>query len=259
MTKLRSRRRKYADLGMCPTPDRLWKRVCGTNLQPLLEMDPAFSAAHIIHGGNPFVRFELQSRILANQVQVEIAAKMGLSLDVIATYEDFWWNVRDRLEATSWITHEAIQRRPSGELLPSDIGPFWRWIGFHFGSAVLESFLAAATPETLCAIGLDCYWQKDSPLNVDLKLLVLAQRLPIPKTEKEWIRLTRCQELLWEIQNVRTEDLASPLTLEMSPFSEAEVTGPSIESRSSSNVDAVDDRTDIFDVKSCPVVQSLVA
>lgn len=257
MTKRRSSRRKNEDLGICPTPDRLWKSTCGTDLPSILERDEAFSAAHTIHGGNPLIRSELQARILANQPQREIAARMGLPIDVVANYEDWWFDVRDRFEATSWIAHEAIQRRPTGELLAGDIGPFWRWLGFHFGPSVLESFLTAASPESLCSNGLDAYWQKSSTLDADLKLLIMAQRMPVPRTEKQLLRLSRFHAVLWDVKDVRTDDLLRPVTLEMSPFGEPEFHLSPIESQDPT--EELEDPTTIFDVKSRPVVQTLVA
>ena len=223
MAKRTWKSRKFAQLGICPTPDGLWKRIQHTDLPSLLQVDEAFVAARAIHEGDPLLRAELEARVLSNQSPAEIASRMHIWAEVVTEYEDWFFDIRERLGMTSWIAHEAIRRRPTGELLAGDVGPFWRWIGFSFGPEVLEFVLTAVSVEALRIQGLDAYWQRGIPIDVDLKLLVLIERFPLPTTRAELNSWLEIQEELLSLQSLPIEDPLTPLQLEMHPFGEPEV------------------------------------
>lgn len=214
--------REIAYFDRYPSPDTLWKRIQETDLPLLLEVDEAFVAARAIHEGDPYVRFELESRILANQTPAEIANRMLIPAEVVTEYEDYFFDVRGRLHMTSWIAREAIQRHPSGLLHAKDVGPFWRWIGFHFGVGPLERTLGSLHVEVLRDKGLDAYWQAGTEIDVDLKLLVLIERFPMPRTQSELISWFEIQEEILSLRRPPNEDLLSPLQLELHLFDETE-------------------------------------
>ncbi|WP_397570433.1 hypothetical protein [Schlesneria sp. T3-172] len=223
MEKKTWKRQRFVQLSPCPTPDLLWKCIQNTDLPSLLQVDEAFVAARAIHEGDAFVRDELEARVLANQSPAEIANRMRIPAEVVTEYQDYFFDVRGRFHMTGWIAHEAIRRHPSGELLAGDVGPFWRWVGFNFGPEALESFLTAVSVDVLRIQGLDAYWQRGLPINVDLKLLVLILRLPLPTTRAELVSWLEMQEELFSLQSLPVDDLLTPLRLEMHPFGEPEL------------------------------------
>lgn len=259
MEKKTWKRREYAQLGPCPTPDLLWKRIQNTDLPSLLQVDDAFIAARSLYEGDTLLRASLEARVLANQSPAEIANRMRIPAEVVTEFEDYFFSVRERFHMTGWIAHEAIRRRPTGELLAGDVGPFWRWVGFNFGPEALEFVLSAVSVEVLRVQGLDAYWQSGTPIDVDLKLLVLIERLPLPTTRAELISWLEIQEELLSLRSLPSEDLLTPLQLEMHPFGEPEVAVSAVEAEGRGAKDEFKVfrlLKTIFDVKRRPVGQT---
>ena len=258
MAKRNRKRRKLNHLSICTVPDGLWKRVQHTDLASLILRDQAIAAALAIYNGDSLRRAELESRVLALQDSAEIAEKMAIPEHVVCDYQDWFYDVTSNLEMTSWIAHEVIRWRPTGELHAHDVGVFLRWVGYAFGPVILESFLAAADAETLQMQGVDAYWKQGSPLHPDLRLLVLAQRISVPKTCRELNRLTRLQVEIASVKDLQTEDLLTPLTLEFPPFVEIDETMASFESQFSDGTELLEESMAVFDVAPPPVVQTLI-
>lgn len=259
MEKKTWKRWEYAQAGPCPTPDLLWKRIQDTDLPSLLQVDEAFVAARAIQDGDAFVRYELEARVLANQSPAEIANRMHIPVEVVTEFEDYFFFVRERFHMTGWIAREAIRRHPSGALLAGDVGPFWRWVGFNFGPEALEFVLSAVSVEVLRIQGLDAYWRSGMPIDVDLKLLVLIERLPLPTTRAEWISWLEIQKELSTLRSLPSEDLLTPLQLEIHPFGSPDVAASADETKGVRTEDEF--RVfrllkTIFDVKRRPVGQT---
>ena len=206
-------------LGFSTVDDR-WKHACQGIPLAIPHSDPAFDAALRIRNGDELVHFELEARVLADQSRDEIAAKMSIPCDTVAAYEHWFFAAREHLTVTGWIEREAIRRRPTGVLEREDLGPFWRWIGFTHGLFVLESLLRAVDRNTLKLTGIDAYLEDDVPLDPHFKLLILIERMPVPKTSRQWEQLLRCQQVLSLPVVAKAEDLLTPLTMTCLPFSE---------------------------------------
>jgi hypothetical protein len=103
----------------------------------LAELFPEIERAVEIHSASKYpLRWELESRVLASQDDEAISLTCGVDPAVIATYERLFFNVRDRLSATSWIMRHAI-----GELTATNVGGIWRHYAFVGGPLVLESLI----------------------------------------------------------------------------------------------------------------------
>lgn len=242
--------------GLCPAPDRLWKHVQRGDLPSLLCRDPAINAAFLIHQGDMLRRAQLEARILANQPQSEIATKMTLAIETLIEFEDWFFSVRDRLAMSSWIMHEVIRRRPNFELSVGDVGCFWRFIAFVYGPVALEAYLAAVDTETLQRKGLDAYVQRETSLDPELKLLVLIERLPHPRTPQEHMRRRLLLDELVTLRRTSAHEFLSPLTLEESLMHCPATTIASNDALDLGTIDALGDGSATLNVNQQLVPQS---
>ena len=116
-------------------------------LEYMAEWMPGMFTAHsLYHGGPDPVRFEVDARILAKEPFDSIAKKCHLSVPAITAYEALFFNVLDRLEATSYIAHTVIGPKLHEGLTPSDIDVLWKFYGYHGGSLVLDRLNYGAGP-----------------------------------------------------------------------------------------------------------------
>jgi hypothetical protein len=73
-------------------------------------------AAIELHQAGGDISHLIQARILTGEPATAIAAVTGISAPVIDLYEQLFFHVSDRLNATDWVTHQAIRQ---GEWNPS--------------------------------------------------------------------------------------------------------------------------------------------
>ena len=209
------------------TVDWRWRETNdeGSGLLPV--DDPDYCAAHAIYSGDLLVQAELGARLLADQPPEDIAGSMEISVATVTQFGFWFFDVVKNLEVTSWITHSAIRRNPTGALGIHQVGSFLRWVGYTFGIELLESLLRAVDRDTLRQQGLLAYTRLDVPLDLGIKLMVCAELVPVPTTAR---KLARLQQLMadpvWTMQAV-TPQLAVPLSLSL----EAVLTPRAIQAR----------------------------
>lgn len=81
------------------------------------------------------LRWQLESRLLAGQHSHAAAKEMGLSEDVIETYEKLFYNVLDRLSIRQYITRQVIRIQ---DVAVDDVARIWNHLAYHGGVAVLD-------------------------------------------------------------------------------------------------------------------------
>lgn len=192
-------------------PAYRWQSACEADPPQWPTGDPAFQAARDLATGEKFRLAELQARILADQPGVEIAARMGIPAAVVEVFESWHFDVRDRLEQTGWITHEAVRRCPTGVLKQHDVAAFWRWAGFNYGVYVLEPLLTAVDHQLLELHGIDAYLLPEVPLDLMFKVWIELERTPVPRTAREWKRFQRYQKVRTAMPVDQPADLVKPL------------------------------------------------
>jgi hypothetical protein len=104
---------------------------------------PSIHQAHELHVGGDMSASVIQARILARQSGLEIGNHMGISHEVIASYEALIFDLRDRLDARMCV-HVLALRRPT----PQDSEAVWlgwvlRTMAFYGGPLLLDLASAA--------------------------------------------------------------------------------------------------------------------
>ncbi len=68
----------------------------------------AYEAAHALEAGGMWPRTEVRARILAGEPAASIAGRAGLSVEVVAAYEAYFFDIRGRLASRDWITAHVL-------------------------------------------------------------------------------------------------------------------------------------------------------
>ncbi len=187
----------------------------GSCVDPDAQNDHAM-AAKCLREGDPFLRAELESRILADQPIAEIALAMNQPPEVIARYEDDFFYVRNRLKNSNWIFSVVIGHQRADDAPVDSVGWLWRRIGYELGMIGLEPLLSAADRKELAHQGLRAYLHDKVSLPAEYKFFILAQIMPVPRSTKDLRKLNR---LVAKMMSPRREmlDLAAPLEMTISP------------------------------------------
>jgi hypothetical protein len=102
---------------------------------------PSIYAAHQLHGDGDVKAVELEARLLAGQATDVIDSIVGVSRDVVETYEALFFNVRDRLHARDWITAAAVGWWPFDPARGRDARTVLRAFAYHGGPLILDAVL----------------------------------------------------------------------------------------------------------------------
>jgi hypothetical protein len=97
--------------------------------------------ARLLHEDNGARAVEVQARLLARQSVDVIARAAGLPLDVVGAYEALFFNVLDRLDASDWITAQAVGWHRFDPAKGRDRATVLKAYAYHGGPLVLETVL----------------------------------------------------------------------------------------------------------------------
>lgn len=87
------------------------------------------------------IRWELEARILAKESPQAIDKKLGVSPEVAKVFGRIFFDVADRLEAHSLITHVVIGRAVQTGLAEREYDCLWKLFGYWSGPLVLDAFI----------------------------------------------------------------------------------------------------------------------
>ncbi len=112
----------------------------------LAELDPVLVAAHDLQlDGDLRLRWHVEALLLAGEGDDSIAGRCGIPAEVVAAYAEVCFDVRTRLERTSYVLHQSInvnQDRPEYA-----VGRAMKTLGYCGGPFVVD-FLAAGAEDT---------------------------------------------------------------------------------------------------------------
>ena len=143
---------------------------------------PALYQAHSLFTGPPsLTRWEIEARLLTDEPFDRIALKCGSTPAVITAYEQFFFCIRDRLEAAGYLVNVVLGGDLLTRLREDDVGKTLKLFAFGGGVAVLEAVLEyfrhppvlPERPELLPAADLVALRQK-----LLVKAAVVARGLP---------------------------------------------------------------------------------
>lgn len=148
------------------------------NISGRQRLDANIVQAFAISTRNDFFRAELDARILANQPIDEISRAVATPESVIATYEALLFDVRRRLQATCWIRHYVLGSQSWTSLQPHDFAWIWKYLGFNYGSIVVDHLVYGVDHDSLINHGISAYWAPESSVPRELQFLLIIRSLP---------------------------------------------------------------------------------
>ena len=83
-------------------------------------------------------RVELEARVLAGEVPKMIALRIGVTAEVVKSYESLYFNFRDQLQALDFIITFAIRKPGPSIRQTSPAEAFVRWLGYGAGGVALD-------------------------------------------------------------------------------------------------------------------------
>ena len=175
--------------------EELFGRNCRDNAAGALNMAYSF-----YHAGSGPTRWELEARILANEPSESIGQRFDLSPEAVDWYEAVFFNVRDRLRATGYITHQVIRLHDPWKGLPNDLERFWKFFGYWGGPRAIDelaSGLAAPFPTADKVDFRKCINEHLGTM-VHCKAFVALEMLPLddPATAMQFLKIwVRIMEL----------------------------------------------------------------
>jgi hypothetical protein len=95
--------------------------------------------------GDGPARWELEARLLTTESWETVASKVGLTPLGVEYIEKLYFHVRDKFEATSWISHKAVRVWTIPPEAPEFLGAYWRMLAFNAGPLVLDAVVRALT------------------------------------------------------------------------------------------------------------------
>ena len=88
---------------------------------------------------------EVEARLLARQPVPLVATRFGLTPAIVDAYEHLFFNISDRLHASSWVVRLAIGPALHGDPALLDLGTLARHVGFFQGQPALDALLDTFT------------------------------------------------------------------------------------------------------------------
>ena len=88
----------------------------GRGDRKLFVAEPDLIAAESFENGPVLTTLEFKMRVLAGQQRKTVAAYLGMTETFVETYKRFFFDVRDRLSAKTWICQKVIGISPGQEL-----------------------------------------------------------------------------------------------------------------------------------------------
>lgn len=112
-------------------------------LYNLARLDPDLFWAHSIWAEDKQpTRWEIEARILAAESNDEIAKKVGCEPGVIDAYESVFFNVREKLDNTTYIVNVVMADSVTKGLTERQYDLLWKMFGYRGGSYVLDAMIS---------------------------------------------------------------------------------------------------------------------
>jgi hypothetical protein len=140
-------------------------------------------------------RWELEARLLADQSDVDIAAKCSLSVEAVQNYSDLFYDVRRVLAADTYISLVVLGGNHHTGIKPDDFETLLKIYGYSIGKDAVDEVLHfIREPPTVPASlnQLDLSSLKRLRQQLQIKVSILLQTTPTSAASPAtWVRLSQ--------------------------------------------------------------------
>jgi len=180
---------------------------CETEDDYLLVLDarPDLYEAYMLYDAQEVLtehRWELEARILAQEPQADIQRKMGITPEIQDAFCTAFFDVRDRLQSPSLITHTIIGRAVQTGLAERAYDCLWKLFGYWCGPSVLDAVIYKFNNMNHVAASGDV---KDALRNItkdtiELKGAVMMMTMPVGFNTRELVMTLWKDLIAMEVQ-----------------------------------------------------------
>ncbi len=165
--------------------------------QVRLSMPHLFGAHSLYYSQDGLCRSVLEAWLLTSESFDQIAKRCGLDALCVEAYESTFFNVKDRLRATDWVTksiHDSVAGsalEPGDAMTEDDIGLLLRLFGYFGGPLILEHLIGAIVPEKSMGIKNEIFAGSDDTLVQTIALRAAASLQHFSLNARNSLRLMR--------------------------------------------------------------------
>jgi hypothetical protein len=144
--------------------------------------DPSLYWAYVLHRqSSPACRAEIEARIIAGEIEDELLRRVGVSHEVLQTYERVFFDVRDRLCTPAYVLNIIIGEAMHKGLSEKDYPTLWKFYGYTYGPRMLDSLIgqAIAPYKPRTAGEVKYAWQDDGIGSILRKQAIAARTVPV--------------------------------------------------------------------------------
>jgi len=118
----------------------------GTGQNVLANSDPTlFWAYNLKNTIAPAMRAEVEARVLAGDSDDEIRSRTGTTLGTLRTYEQLFFDVRDRLGCSAYVLHIVLgDELHRGSMSEKNYALLWKFFGYTYGPRMLDAIIGQA-------------------------------------------------------------------------------------------------------------------
>jgi hypothetical protein len=115
---------------------------------PLLGSWGDIMSAERIYVSSGFSRWALEAMVLAGETAETISRSLGATTDVVEAYENYFYDIRSRVDNETFITDELLTPAMRDGVTPADHDFFLKSIAYWYGPDVLKLFMHMGRVET---------------------------------------------------------------------------------------------------------------
>lgn len=128
-----------------------------------------------------YFKMEMEARLLTKEPLGHIAGRLGVTITQLKLYENWFFNVRDKLDNKSYIVHRVISKVLSTHLKPGDTDALWKLYAYFGGPYMLDRIVytcnASREPESQSEV--DMFLREEKKSFWELKASISGRTMPM--------------------------------------------------------------------------------
>ena len=105
------------------------------------EFGPMYYAFDAYSKAN-FIRWALEAMVVAKLPAEEIAVQIPCDVEIVRTYENTFFDVRDRLESSIYVLNDLLSPGLTKGASPKNFDFYWKSLGYFYGPEMLKEYWA---------------------------------------------------------------------------------------------------------------------
>ena len=161
--------------------ERMQQLDLETHADELYDLNPGIYVAWSIFSAGSPKRHEIEARILAQEDFDSVARKTAIPRDTLVYYEALFFNVLDRIDAPSYVIHNAVGNIYDADVI--DEYSMWKLYGYWCGPPVVDLMVYKQPPRSLFDADSDEEADKLLRAQIQIRVYTLFQQTKLRGTD----------------------------------------------------------------------------